>query len=291
MTEAATSAPPRIDAHHHLWRYTPEEFGWIDDRSAALRRDFLVPELSHELRAANVSGCIAVQAPQTLAETDVLLAAAETANSPILGVVGWLPLADPTFPHILTPYLRREKLKGLRHILQAEPAGFLSSPAFNRGIATLAGTGLVFDLLLHAGQLREAISFVDRHPSQLFVLDHLGKPPIASGQLEPWRTHLTELSLRPHVSCKLSGMATEARWADRPRASPGTLAQSLRPFVDAALAAFSPARLMIGSDWPVLTVDCTYAQWWHTVETWLAPLTSTEQAAILGNTATRIYSL
>ena len=274
----------RIDAHHHLWHYTPGDFAWIDDRSAALRRDFLLPELTRELHAANVSGCIAVQAAQTLAETDFLLTAAEAPTSPILAVVGWLPLADPALPSLLDHYRTRPKLKGLRHITQAEPPGFLADPAFNRGIATLANTGLVFDLLLHAGQLEEAIAFVDRHPRQSFVLDHLGKPPIAAVQLEPWRTHLTELARRPHVSCKLSGLVTEARW-------PNWTSADLRPYVENALTAFTPDRLMIGSDWPVLTVACTYTAWWQTIEDLIAELSPTEQAALLGLTATRVYQL
>lgn len=274
---------PRIDAHHHLWRYSLEEYGWIDDSLQALRRDFLLDDLRTALSTAHVDGTIAVQARQTLAETRWLLALAR-GDSPVLGVVGWLPLASPDFPTLLDEFASEPALKGLRHVVQAEPAGFLDGPDFNRGLSALRGTGLVYDLLVYPGQLAETTRFVDRHPDQSFVLDHLAKPDIRHNGIVPWSTAIRELARRPNVTCKLSGMVTEAdpqHWT----------AAQLRPYFEVVLEAFGPSRLMIGTDWPVLTVACTYGRWWGIVESWVAALSEAEQSAILGGTATHVYSL
>ncbi|MGI4853010.1 MAG: amidohydrolase family protein [Janthinobacterium lividum] len=273
---------PRIDAHHHLWSYSATEFDWLQGDLAMLRRDFLVPDLMQAMRSASVTGAVAVQARQTVAETDWLLQMSAHRDE-IAGVVGWLPLADASFKAVLEPYLSHPRLKGLRHVVQGEPAGFMDGVAFDRGISSLAGTGLVYDLLIHAGQLQEATRLVDRHPKQSFVLDHVAKPKIAAGELEPWRTHLLALAKRPNVTCKVSGMVTEAgaSWT----------AALLEPYFDVVLEAFSPQRLMIGSDWPVLTAHCTYASWWRVVEGWIAALSVDEQAAMLGGTVMRTYRL
>jgi L-fuconolactonase len=284
----------RIDAHQHLWRYSPEEYGWIDESLLPLRRDFLLDDLRRELAAAGVGGSVAVQARQTVEETDWLLHLADNSAgigrpSPLLGVVGWLPLAEPEFPALLEKYVRQPRLKGLRHVVQAEPAGFLDGAAFNVGIRALRGTGLVYDLLISRHQLAECTRFVDRHPHQIFVLDHLAKPAIAARATEPWRAEITDLARRPHVFCKVSGLVTEAdpsSWADV-----GAMSKQLRSYFEVALEAFGPKRLMVGTDWPVLTVGCGYAQWWSTVEAWLAALNDEEQAAILGETAAQVYHL
>jgi L-fuconolactonase len=273
----------RIDAHHHLWYYTDAEYGWIGDDQAALRRNFLLEDLQLEFKSASIDGTVAVQARQTLQETQWLLDLAEP-SSPILGVVGWLPLTDSQFPSLLERYTRHPKLKGLRHVVQAEPAGFLDGDAFNKGIARLSARGLVYDILVFAHQLTEVTRFVDRHPQQEFVLDHIAKPSIRTGELSAWSTAIRELARRPNVSCKLSGMVTEADWTHW---SPDTL----EPYFQVVLEAFRPQRLMIGTDWPVLTVGCTYGDWWRTVEHWTRALTATERADILGQTAIRVYSL
>jgi L-fuconolactonase len=273
----------RVDAHHHLWRYTAEEFGWIGDDMQAIRRNFLASDLQAELTAAHVDGTVVVQARQSLAETDCLLSVAR-ATPGILGVVGWLPLADAGIAEALGQYAEETLLKGVRHVVQAEARGFLDEPAFNHGVSLLKDAALAYDILILEQQLEEAARFVDRHPEQNFILDHLAKPRIAAGELEPWASQLRELAKRPRVSCKISGMVTEAdprQW---------TPAQ-LQPYFDTALEAFGPGRLMIGTDWPVLTVGCSYSRWWQIVESWTAPLTTTEREAILGGTAQRMYRL
>ena len=273
----------RVDAHHHLWRYTPEEYGWIDDGMRVLRRDFLLDELAPLLGVTGVERTVAVQARQSVEETRWLLSLSRE-GSPIGGVVGWLPIATKEFPSLLNEVAVDPALKGLRHGVQAEGVGFLDGGAFNAGVRHLLGTGLVYDILILWHQLPEAIRFVDRHPDQVFVLDHLGKPPIGSGEIEPWAAQTRDLGKRPNVACKLSGMVTEAdpaHWT----------AEQLTPYVDVVLEAFGPERLMIGSDWPVLTLGCEYGEWWRTVESWTAHLSSSEGAAILGGTASRVYRL
>jgi L-fuconolactonase len=272
-----------VDAHHHLWRYTAAEYGWIDDAMAALRRNFLPGELELEARAAGVQATVAVQARQTLEETEWLLELAE-ASELIRGVVGWAPIAEAGFAAVLERLQARPKLKGLRHVVQAEATGFLDDAAFNRGMAALQGTGLVYDLLITADQMEEATRFVDRHPQQVFVLDHMAKPRIAAGELEPWSRRIGELARREHVSCKLSGMVTEAEWNS-------WSAESLRPYFEMVLEAFGPERLMAGSDWPVLTVACSYGRWWKVIEEWLAPLTERERLLIEGEVAMKVYGL
>jgi L-fuconolactonase len=271
----------RIDSHLHLWQYTPDEFEWIPDSMASLRRDFLPQELNVLCADTAIDGVIAVQARQSLEETRWLLELAHAA--PILGVVGWAPIAADNFPAILEQLQQEPLLKGLRHIAQTEPE-ILACPEFLRGMRCLQQSGLVYDLLLYAAELPLALAFVDRFPRQTFVLDHMGKPAIAQGEIETWCRSLRELARRPNVFCKVSGLVTEtdpAAWTPL----------QLHPYLHAALECFGPDRLMIGTDWPVCTAGCSYKQWWAFVEQWISPLSTTERAAILGDTATRTYSL
>ncbi len=273
----------RIDSHHHLWHYTPQEYGWIDGSMQSLRRDFLLPDLSEEVVGAGVQATVAVQARQTVEETAWLLELAGQGNF-ICGVVGWAPIASPDFTAILDHFCQSPLLRGLRHVVQGEPAGFLDAQDFNRGISAMQDTGLVYDILIFSGQIAEATRFVDRHPEQVFVLDHIGKPKIGSDGFASWNTTVRELARRENVVCKLSGMVTEA---DRTHWSPALL----RPYFDAVLDAFGPGRLMAGSDWPVLTVACGYTQWWQILSDWLAPLSSAEREQIEGGVASRVYGL
>ena len=279
----AGSGDLRIDAHHHLWAYRPDEFGWIDDAMAALRRDFTAQDLSLEMEGAGIHAAVAVQARQSLEETYWLLR--ETAAQPrIAGVVGWAPIASEHFPEVLEELREYGRLVGLRHIVQAEPAGFLDGEDFHRGIALLEPAGLTYDLLITESQIDEAVRFVDRHPYQRFVVDHCAKPRIAAGELEPWRTKMRALALRPNVSCKISGLVTEANWAS------WTL-DDLRPYLDTALNAFGPARVMAGSDWPVCRVAASYLQWWDTLRTYTESLSESERVALYGDVAQRFYRL
>jgi L-fuconolactonase len=275
-----------VDAHHHLWRYTSGEFGWIYDAMRVLRRDFLPSDLRNEASLANVQATIAVQARQSLEETQWLLEMSRDSEL-IRGVVGWAPLTSWDIDQVLSNLSRESILKGLRHVIQDEADdNFILRDDFNRGIAAMAGTGLVYDILIFAKHLPQTALFVDRHPTQPFVLDHIAKPPITRGQagLEPWATHLRELARRPNVSCKLSGMVTEADWQT-------WSLESLRPYLDAVVDSFGPERLMVGSDWPVCLVATGYKRWFDTLRVYFAPFSSEETAAIFGGNATSVYKL
>jgi L-fuconolactonase len=287
--QSASHIPHRIDAHHHLWRYMPDEFGWINEHMSTIRRDFLTHDLKPLLDSAGISGTIAVQACQSLEETHWLLGLADgdtSAGSPwIKGVVGWAPIAADDFQETFASLRQYKKLRGLRHFIQDEPDDqFILSPAFNRGIRMLRDTGLVYDILIHARHLPQTLRFVDMHPDQPFVLDHCAKPPIADGPPEPWSTHLRELAKRPNVSCKLSGLVTEADWQQWTPAI-------LEPYWRVVLDAFGPTRLLFGSDWPVALLASSYQRWIDIVTEWVAPLSESEKEAIWGVTASRVYSL
>jgi L-fuconolactonase len=274
----------RIDAHHHLWRYSVAEYGWISDAMQALRRDFLPADLRAEMAAAGIDATVVVQARQTLDETRWLLDLAHQ-NSFMAGIVGWAPIASPDFSAILDDLQADSKLKGLRHVLQDEPDdAYALRDDFRRGLKRLEGTGLVYDILIYDGRLPVATQLVDLHPNQIFVLDHLAKPKIAANELSPWREDLRELARRPNVMCKISGMATEADWLK------WTLVD-LAPYLATALECFGPQRLLAGSDWPVCTVATSYQRWWQTLRQWAAPLSTSEQEAIFGANAARVYQL
>jgi L-fuconolactonase len=275
--------PPRVDAHQHFWKYSEAEFGWIDDSMATIRRDFLPDDLKPLLDETGIAATVAVQACQTVAETDWLLQLAES-NDWIAGVVGWAPLVSPSVGQTLERLAANPKLKGIRHILQAEPSEYMLTDDFNRGVAMLRKFNLAYDVLIHQHQLPAAIEFVDRHPYHSMILDHVAKPLIKAGELEPWRTHIRELARRPHVVCKLSGMVTEADF------SSWTI-DGLRPYIETVLEAFGPQRLLFGSDWPVCAVACHYGKWVSVVQQFLALLSSDEQAMILGGNAIKAYRL
>lgn len=275
---------PAIDAHHHLWRYSAAEYDWITDEMRPLQRDFLPGDLRREMAGAGVRATVAVQARQSAQETEALLHFA--AEHPwIAGVVGWAELAAEDFPAQLERLLREPKLKGLRHVLQSEPdPAFALRRDFERGLSAMKGSGLVYDILIYAPQLPMAAELADRHPEQAFVLDHLGKPRIAAGEISPWREELRELARRPNVWCKVSGMVTEADWQ---RWTP----EGLRPYLDAALEAFGPRRLLAGSDWPVCTLAASYSRWWQVLREWAAALSASEQEAIFARNAAEVYRL
>ena len=278
----------RIDAHHHFWRYNPDEYGWINEQMRVLRRDFLPSDLRPLLDRGGIAGAVSVQARQSLEETRWLLSLADDATGDpawMKGVVGWAPIAAPEFPELLADLLRNKKLKGLRHLIQDEPDDeFILNVDFGRGIDALRDTGLVYDIVIQARHLPPTLRFVDQHPDQSFVLDHCAKPPIASGALEPWATQMRELAKRPHVCCKISGLATEADWQQ-------WTAATLEPYWRVVLEAFGPSRLLFGSDWPVSLLAISYQRWVDTVTEWVAPLSASEQAAIWNGTASRVYSL
>jgi L-fuconolactonase len=251
---------------------------------AVLRRDFLPADLQAEIRDAGVGGVISVQARQSIEETEWLLDLAAR-HEFIRGVVGWAPLTDPRVEGALGPLSARPKLRAVRHILQSEPdENYVLREDFNAGIGVLERFGLSYDILIFERHLPQTIRLVDRHPNQVFVLDHIAKPRIREQALSPWRENLSELARRENVYCKLSGLVTEAHYQNWTE-------ESLQPYIDTVLEAFGPRRVMFGSDWPVCLLAASYAQWLGIVSKAIAGLSAAERARILGETAIEAYKL
>ncbi len=274
----------RIDAHQHFWIFDPARYGWIGPDMAVLRRDFLPEDLEAPLAAAAFDACLAVQARPDEEETAWLLALA--ARYPfIAGVVGWTDLRAPDADARLTALARNPRLVGLRHLVQDEPDDrFLLRDDFRRGLALLGRHHLVYDLLLHPRHLPSATEVVASLPGQRFVLDHLAKPFIREGQLEPWRTELRRLAALPNVAGKLSGLVTEAawhRWAY----------DELAPYLDAAFEAFGEDRVLFGSDWPVCLLAASYDTVVLALRRFATRLSPAAEAKLFGGNAARIYVL
>lgn len=278
-----------IDSHHHLWTYDASQYPWIDDSiddsKSILKRSFLVDELNQVAQDHSIERFITVQARQSLVETRDLLAIAAT-QPRIAGVVGWVPFADPDVAASLETFAANPLICGMRHVVQDEPDDrFLDRADFNRGIRFLAGTGLVFDLLVFPRQLPAAIDFADRHPDINMVLDHIAKPAIRAAEIDhTWERDFRDLARRPHVACKFSGLATEVRdeqWS----------LDTIRPYWDIALDAFGTDRLMYGSDWPVCLLATTYARWLDAVTTLASSLSDTEQQRFFAQNADQAYSI
>lgn len=273
-----------IDSHQHFWEYDPNRHSWIDENMSAIRRDFLPSELKSTYTENGIDGCIAVQADQTLTETDFLLKISEEHDF-IKGVVGWLDLRAENVAEVLEKYLSWEKLKGFRHIVQAETDhDFLMRPHFLRGISLLEAHGYTYDLLLFPHQLRSALEFIKHFPNQKFVIDHIAKPNIKEGFYDDWAVLMTEISRYENVFCKLSGMITEADF------SSWTPSQII-PYMDLVLNTFGPDRIMFGSDWPVCLVAGSYSEVKKLVTDFIAQLGTAQQAAIMGLNAAQFYNL
>lgn len=274
----------KIDAHHHFWKYNPTEFGWIDDPMKSLRRDFLPEHLRQEIAATGIDGVISVQARQTIEETRWLLELAAQ-NDFIKGVVGWVELISQNVHADLRRFSANKKFKAVRHVVQGEPDdNFILRADFNRGVSALREFDLRYDILIFERHLPQTIQFVDHHPQQIFILDHVAKPKIKVNELSPWRENLRELARRENVFCKISGMVTEADFKNWTEAQ-------LRAYFEVALEAFGARRLMFGSDWPVCLVACGYVRWHALVADWISKLSADEQARILGGTAVEAYKL
>lgn len=273
----------KIDAHQHFWNYDPQQYAWMQPEWS-IRRDFGPHDLKPLLDQAQIDGCIAVQAQQTLAETNWLLSLSQ-AHPWIRGVVGWIDLQCEDIAPQLQQFQHRQRLVGVRHVVQDEPDDrFLLRPAFLQGIEQLASHNLTYDILIYPKQLPAAIELVRQFPHQPFVLDHLAKPFIKKGELETWRTQIQALAAYPNLCCKVSGMVTEADWTN-------WKAKDFQPFLQVVLEAFGADRLLYGSDWPVALLAASYPQVYQLIEDFVHPLSETERASILGDNAVRFYGL
>ncbi|WP_410573834.1 amidohydrolase family protein [Amycolatopsis sp. cmx-4-61] len=274
----------RVDAHHHLWQTSVRRHAWLDgDGTAAIRRDFTPADL--RAAAAGIDATVLVQVLPDFAESVEFLAIA-AAEPLIAGVVGWVDLTGS--PSRDLDRLRSAPggalLTGIRHLVQAEPdPRWLEREDVLAGLAAVRDAGLRYDLLVLPHQLPAATAAVRALPDLTFVLDHLAKPPVATGELEPWATDLATLAAEPNVVAKLSGLVTEAGRPWR--------VEDLRPYAETALTAFGPDRLMLGSDWPVCLLAGTYAEVMDAADSLLDGLTPAERDAVRGGTASRVYGL
>jgi len=275
-------AAMRIDAHQHFWDYSPEEYGWIDENMGVIRRSFGPSDLKPLLETHGFDGSIAVQARQHLGETEYLLRLADQ-DPTVRGVVGWVDLRADDAGAQLDRFRAHPRFVGVRHIVQDEPDDrFLMREDFLRGIALLGD--LTYDVLIYPTQLPTAIEFVEHFPEHRLVLDHIAKPYIARGELEPWASRIRTLAEAPNVCCKVSGMVTEADWQSWKR-------NDFTPYLDVVFEAFGPSRIMVGSDWPVCTLAASYDQVMGIVASYVEPLSDSDKAAVLGGTAKEFYKL
>jgi len=272
-----------IDAHHHLWDLSKREYDWLADLDP-IRRTYTVADLA---AVSPATATVLVQTIPSVEETEEFLATAS--STPLIaGVVGWLNLCAPDLPDRIAE-LREvpggAQLIGLRHPAQGEPdPNWLVRQDVVRGITAVAEAGLTYDILIHPQQHDAAIALADAVPGARFVLDHAGKPAIASSGYEPWAKFLTALAARPNVFCKLSGLVTEANWTE-------WTVDDLRPYADHVLESFGPERVMFGSDWPVCELAATYDQVYESAQAFTGSLSESERADVFGGTATRAYPI
>lgn len=272
----------KIDAHHHLWHFTEEDYGWINEEMKVLKRDFLPADLHQEMSKAGFKGAVAVQARQSEKETEFLLSEASV-NPFMLGVVGWVNLSSVNVKERLAYFSRFSDFKGVRHVLQDEEDDqFMLRKEFINGIACLEEFNLTYDILIFPKHLPYAAQLVEKFPNQKFVLDHIAKPDIKGGLFEPWATDLKKLASYPNVMCKLSGMVTEADW------EAWTPAQ-IQAYIQVVVDAFGVDRLMIGSDWPVCKVAGEYTAVMDIVASFFP--NKEDQEKVLGGNAIAFYNL
>jgi L-fuconolactonase len=271
-----------LDSHVHFWQYNAAEYAWIDDTMMALRRDFVPEDALGVMAPAGIDGCVAVQVRQTLEETRWMLRLADRYPF-IAGVVGWIDLRSDDLDAEIES-VAHPKLVGVRHIAQAERDEFLLDESFRRGVARLARHRLAYDILIYARQMPAAVAFAAAVPDVRLVLDHLGKPDVCRGGYDTWRRDLDRIAALPNVCAKLSGLVTEADW------NRWTI-EDLHRYVNAAIEAFGPERLMFGSDWPVCTVAAEYGAVTDIIRTAIDGRAQSEQDAIFGGTARRFWNL
>lgn len=274
----------KIDSHQHFWKFDPVRDAWITEDMSAIRRDFLPEDLGPILQEHGIDGCVTVQADQSRAENEFLLDLAAE-HDWIKGVVGWVDLQAPDINEQLASYSELKKLKGFRHVLQGEPQrDFMLRPAFLNGIGVLRKFNFSYDILIFPDQVAFAETLVRKFPDQRFVVDHLAKPYIRDKKLDPWRRDMQRLAALGNVSCKISGMVTEANWHSWKK-------EDFFPYLDVVVSAFGTDRLLYGSDWPVCLVAASYTEMLAIVTDYFSALSENEQEKIFGGNATKFYNL
>ena len=273
-----------IDSHQHFWKYEPVKHDWIDDDMSVIRRDFSPSDLAKVYQENSIDGCVAVQADQTLEETDFLIDLASN-NNFIKGIVGWADLRAENIEDVLEKYSTSKIVKGFRHVVQGEPDhNFLLRPNFSRGIALLEKYNFTYDILVFPHQLGSVLEFVKKFPNQKFVIDHIAKPYIKDGYFDGWATMMTAIGKYENVSCKMSGMVTEAEYNT-------WTPEQIHPYMNTALEAFGSKKILFGSDWPVCLVAGNYSKIKKLTTNFISQLSQIEQNSIMGNNAIEFYNL
>ena len=274
----------KIDSHQHFWKFDPVRDSWIDETMSILQRDFLPQDLAPLLIANNIDGTIAVQADQSEAETIFLLNLADQ-NEWILGVVGWVNLCDPKIGDRLDFFSTKDKLRGFRHIVQSEPdINFMLNPAFMNGIGILNKYGFTYDILIYPKQLPVAIQLVQKHPEQIFILDHIAKPDIKNHQIEPWASGIKKLAEYKNVYCKISGIITEANHNSWTK-------EDIYQYLDIVFDAFGTDSLLFGSDWPVCQLAGSYKKVVNLIEEYIAEFSPEEKEKLFGGNSLKAYGI
>jgi L-fuconolactonase len=275
---------PFIDAHQHFWHYAPTKHSWMSDSMSILKNDYLPPDLVPLLGNCGLNGCIAIQANQAEEENTFLLNLAEKHDS-IKGIVGWVDLQSDNIEARLAYYQKFSLIKGFRHVIHDEAnIDFMLCPAFLKGISLLKKYGYTYDILIFPEHLPNTLKLVAAFPNQPFVIDHIAKPLIKEGTVEPWQKSLKAVAQYKNVSCKISGMVTEANWKNWKQAD-------FTPYMDTIIELFGIDRIMYGSDWPVCTLSATYEAQFRIVKDYFSTFTKTEQAHFFGGNAVRFYNL
>ncbi|MEO8565266.1 MAG: amidohydrolase family protein [Betaproteobacteria bacterium] len=276
----------RVDAHHHVWRLSRGDYAWLKPTPELLPiyRDFMLRELRPMLRGANVGATVLVQAAPTVDETRFLLEVAKASGGLVRGVVGWVDLADNDAVAALGTLAAEPLLKGVRPMLHDLPdPSWVARPEVQPALAALPALGLRLDALVKPRELKPLLETLEHHPDLAVVIDHCAKPGIANGAWQPWADDLAAIARHTSACCKLSGLVTEA--------GRGWSVDALRRYVAHVLECFGSGRVIWGSDWPVLTLAATYAEWVEAGDELLAGLTQLERDAIYGGNARRFYGL
>lgn len=274
----------KIDAHQHFWVFDPVRDSWIDNSMSEIQRDFLPQDLEPILQKNGFDGCVVVQSDQCEAENDFQLKNAGK-NSMIKGIVGWIDLCSPKVEERLEFYSSFKLIKGFRHILQGEPdASFMLQKSFLNGISKLQQYNFTYDLLIFPKHLQNAKQLIEIFPNQGFVINHLAKPDIKNQKIDGWKKNILVISKNKNVSCKVSGMVTEADWKN-------WKLEDFTPYLDVVFEAFGSKRVLFGSDWPVCNLAGGYENMLSIVQSYTSTLTQTEQDFFWGGNAIAFYNL
>ncbi len=273
-----------IDSHQHFWKYDAVRDSWITNEMSVIKKDFLPHDLHPLLQQNGLEGCVLVQSDQSEEHNDFLLEQAK-GNDFIKGIVGWVDLRAENVADRLVYYKQFNIIKGFRHVLQGEAdRALMLKPEFMRGIAALQPCNFTYDILIYADQLKYVPEFVAAFPQQKFVIDHIAKPNIKAQQIDEWTIEMLAVAVHENVSCKISGMVTEADWRNWKK-------EDFTPYIDVVCEAFGPDRIMFGSDWPVCLVAASYDEAINIVSEYFSTFTHNEQMLFFRQNALSFYNL